>query len=76
MSTPSFAQDIRPMFREKDIDKMKEIADFDLSKYEDVRANAAAIYQHVEDGSVPCDGAWDDEQIVRFRQWMDEGMAA
>jgi hypothetical protein len=70
----SFAQDIRPMFREEDIQQMKNIADFDLSKYEDVRAHAVDIYGRVADGSMPCDEAWSDEKIARFKQWMDEGM--
>jgi len=69
----SFDQDIRPMFREEDIQEMKDIADFDLSKYEHVRARAADIYERLADGSMPSDEAWSDEQIARFKQWMDEG---
>ncbi len=76
MSQLSFAQDIRPMFREIDIQEMKPIVNYDLSKYEDVRANAAAIYERIEDGSMPCDQPWPAEQIAKFKQWMDEGMAA
>jgi len=74
MPPMSFAQDIRPMFREEDIEEMKDIADFDLSKYEDVRARATDIYERVTDGSMPSDGSWSDEQIAKFKQWMDEGM--
>jgi hypothetical protein len=74
MTPMSFTQDIRPMFREEDIEEMKDIADFDLSKYEDVCANATDIYDRLADGSMPSDGAWSDEQIARFKQWMDEGM--
>jgi hypothetical protein len=69
-----FEQDIRPMFREEDIQEMKDIADFDLSKYEDVQAHAAEIYERVADGSMPCNAPWSDEQIARFKQWMEEGM--
>jgi hypothetical protein len=25
---------------------------------------------------MPCDGAWSAEQIAKFKQWLDEGMAA
>ena len=53
---------------------MKDIADFDLSKYEDVRAHATDIYKRVADGSMPPGEPWSDEQIARFKQWMDEGM--
>jgi hypothetical protein len=76
MAPMSFAQDIRPMFREEDIQEMKDIADFDLSKYEDVHVRAADIYERVVDGTMPSDGSWSSGQIARFKQWMDEGMQA
>lgn len=72
----SFDEDIRPLFREKDVEEMKEIADFDLSKYEDVRENAEAIHSYLADGSMPCDGPWPDDQVERFKLWMDQGMKA
>jgi hypothetical protein len=76
MATLSFAHDIRAMFRDKDVQEMMDIANFDLSNYADVRAHAADIYERVADGSMPCDGAWSAEQIAKFKQWLDEGMAA
>lgn len=75
MSPLSFAQDIRPLFRDEDVEEMKYQSDFDLSKYEDVRARAADIYERLSDGSMPSDGAWPTEQIARLKLWMDEGMA-
>ena len=49
----SFANDIRPLFRDSpDIDSMKEYG-LDLSSYEDVRAQAGAIYARLKDGSMP-----------------------
>jgi hypothetical protein len=69
----SFARDIRSLFRDSDVDAMRYA--FDLGRYEDVKANAASIYERVADGSMPCDAAWPADQIVRFRQWMDEGSA-
>ncbi len=71
----SFAQDIRLLFRDKDVDEMTDVAGFDLSKHDDVRAHAQDIYERVSDGSMPCDGAWPADQIAKFKQWMDEGMA-
>ena len=44
MPPMSFAQDIRPLFRDEDVQEMTGIANFDLSKYEDVRSHAADIY--------------------------------
>jgi hypothetical protein len=71
----SFATDIRPLFRDTpDVDSMKPMG-LDLSSYDDVKAQAAAIYAVVEDGSMPCDGPWPEEQVSLFKRWMDEGMA-
>jgi hypothetical protein len=46
---------------------------FDLSKYDDVKNNAAAIHERLADGSMPCDEPWSQERIALFRQWIDEG---
>ncbi len=72
-SAPSFAGDIRPLFREEDAEAM-DFA-FDLRSYEDVRENSAEILERVEDGSMPCDGEWPDERVQLFRSWIDAGMA-
>jgi hypothetical protein len=48
---------------------------FDLSSYDDVRANAEAIYARLADGTMPCDGAWPAEDVERFRTWIDHGLA-
>jgi len=72
----SFATDIRPLFRDSpDVEAMKSFG-LDLSSYEEVKASADAIYSRLEDGSMPCDDAWPKEQVAKFKQWMDEGMAA
>jgi len=71
----SFATDIRPLFRDSpDVEAMKSFG-LDLSSYDDVKAHAEAIYSRLEDGSMPCDEAWPAQQIARFKQWRDEGMA-
>ena len=71
----SFATDIRPLFRDTpDVDAMKPMG-LDLSSYDDVKAQAISVYSRLEDGSMPCDGAWPDDQVALFRRWMDEGMA-
>ncbi|HLZ32206.1 MAG TPA: hypothetical protein VKV73_33200 [Chloroflexota bacterium] len=68
---PSFARDIRALFRDSDVDRMRFA--FDLSQYEDVKTNAEGIYERLADGSMPCDGPWPAERLARFKQWMDEG---
>jgi hypothetical protein len=70
----TFARDIRPLFREKDVEEMRFA--FDLGAYEDVKANAEEIHRRVADGSMPCDAAWPDERIALFRRWIDDGLPA
>jgi hypothetical protein len=67
---PSFARDIRPMFRDSDVARM--LFAFDLGQYADVKTNAEAIYDRLADGSMPCDGAWAADRVALFRQWIDE----
>ena len=70
-----FANDIRPLFRDSpDVDSMKDYG-LDLSSYEEVKAQADAIYARLEDGSMPCDGAWPEKQIALFKQWIEDGAA-
>jgi hypothetical protein len=68
----SFAEDIRPLFREDDRDAM-DFA-FDLWDANDVRSNAGAILGRLQDGSMPCDGGWSPEQIDLFSRWVAAGM--
>jgi hypothetical protein len=67
----TFAKDIRPLFRERDVKSMSFA--FDLSSYDDVRTNADAIYGRLANGTMPCDGGWSAEDVQRFRTWMDDG---
>jgi hypothetical protein len=72
--TPTFSADIRPLFRDSDVAAMSPM--IDLSSYDDVRANADAIYGRLSDGSMPCDAAWPDDQVATFKAWMDAGTRA
>jgi hypothetical protein len=67
----TYEADIRPLFRDRDVQSMSFA--FDLASYDDVRANAEAIYERLATGSMPCDGAWPSEEIERFRAWIDAG---
>jgi hypothetical protein len=75
MPSLSFATDVRPLFRDMDIQSMQSISGFDLSRYEDVRNHAQAIYDVVASGSMPCDEPWSAEYIAKFKAWVDGGMA-
>ena len=73
-STPGYARDIRPLFRESDRDSM-EFA-FDLWNYNDVCTHAQHILERLEEGTMPCDNEWPEEQISLFQSWIDAGMPA
>ena len=70
----SFANDIRPLFRdEPDVKTMKRMG-LDLSSYDGVKAQAEGIYARLENGTMPCDEPWPETQVSLFKRWMDEGM--
>lgn len=73
---PSFATDIKPLFRPRDVNIMRAISGFDLHVYDDVKGAADRILARLSDGSMPCDGAWPASDIALFKDWMDRGMAA
>ena len=70
----SFARDIKPLFRERDRQSMKFA--FDLWSYADVKEHSGGILQRLQDGSMPCDGAWTQEKVEAFRRWTETGMGA
>jgi hypothetical protein len=70
----SFAEHIQPLVRDRDCDSMKFA--FDLWSYDDVTRNAQGILARLENGSMPCDGAWPAERIDELRRWAEGGMAA
>lgn len=71
----SFAKDIRPLFRDLDVEEMKYNRNFDLSSYDDVRQHYIDIAMQVEAKTMPCDEPWTDAKIALFAQWIEEGMA-
>lgn len=76
--TTSFARDIQPLFRPKDIDHMRNF-DLDLANLEEVRAAAADIVARVDTNNTqiqmpkPPDPHWTLTPIQLLRLWMDEG---
>ena len=50
---------------------------FDLWSYDDVRAHAAGLFlSRLNDGTMPCDGAWPSAQVEVFRRWAESGTPA
>lgn len=70
----SFEQQIKPLFRERDRQSMKWA--FDLWSRDDVAGNSEAILGRLRAGTMPCDGAWSDEQIAVFQVWVEAGAPA
>ena len=69
--TVSFEANIKPLFREHDRQSMSFA--FDLWSYDDDRAHAAEILEHLENGSMPCDGAWPAARVEVFKRWTESG---
>ena len=69
--SPSFGRDIRPLFRDSDVQAMDFFVD--LASYDDVKDKAPVIYDRLRDGSMPCDVAWPADNVELFRRWMSEG---
>jgi len=69
----SFARDIKPLFRDKDRSSMS--VRFDLWSCHDVRDNAAAIWEALRAGTMPCDGPWTADDVARFARCVADGMA-
>jgi CDGSH-type Zn-finger protein/truncated hemoglobin YjbI len=69
-----FATHIKPLFRQMDRESMRFV--FDLWSHDDVSQYAAEILKRLDNGSMPCDGAWPKEKVDLFRRWIDGGMLA
>ena len=70
----NLGKDLEPgdaLFREGDREAMKWA--FDLWSHDDVAANGQAILGRLRDGTMPCDGAWPEDQIAVFQQWVEAG---
>jgi len=81
MNAPvGFAKDIRPLFKQLDIDHMKWFCD--LGSYDDVKLHAQEILNRLKATSGPVmppppskggDGPWSTDNIALFQSWVDGG---
>ena len=73
----SFARDIAPLFRPKDVTHMIANSSLDLSQYGPVRENAADIARRLVSRGRPMpprpDQPWTKVQIALFERWIAEG---
>jgi hypothetical protein len=73
----NYATDIRPLFREEDIDCMGSMGiELGNAAWMCVPANAQEVYRVVADGSMPPDEPWPADRVALFKQWMDAGCPA
>jgi hypothetical protein len=70
----SYDKDIKPLFRERDRESMS--SQFDLWSYDNVARMSDPILERLRNGSMPCDGAWPDEQVALFEDWIAAGKPA
>ena len=75
MGKLSFNTDIRPLFRPFDIVSMKPYG-IDLSSYEGVKNRAQDIYARLSAKDMPCVGPWSDNNVRKFKEWMESGMGS
>ena len=71
----SYAANVRPLFRDRDIQSMRKARNLDLSSYDDVSRRADDILSRLTAGDMPCDGAWPQSQIDLFAKWIAQGKA-
>ncbi len=69
--SPGFEADIRPLFRDGDIQSMR--FRLDLGSFDDVSASADAILERLRAGDMPCDGAWPRDRVDLFARWVQAG---
>ena len=46
---------------------------FDLWSHDDVSRHAEAILARLQEGTMPCDGAWPQERVETFENWISAG---
>ena len=73
----SFATDIRPLFREEDVECMEPMGvALDDPAWMCVPANAESVYGVLADGSMPPGEPWPEDRVALFKQWMEAGCPA
>ena len=67
--TISFADHVKPLFRESDRQSMRFA--FDLWSHDDVTEHGKAILDRLEAGTMPCDGGLAGGADRRLQRWLD-----
>ena len=73
----SFATDIRPLFRDEDVECMEPMGiPLGDAAWMCVPENAQTVYSTVADGSMPPGEPWAEDKVELFKRWMDAGCPA
>jgi hypothetical protein len=72
MATVSFATDLAPLLKQF---RGNMIWRFDLTSYDDVRENYAAIFDRIKNKGMPPPPypPQTDDQILKFEEWREQG---
>ncbi len=69
-----YRSDIRPLFRDFDVETLQRLDGIDLNDVNSVRANVEELQERLNKGSLPYDAYWSGAQIDLFNRWVDSGM--
>ena len=73
----SFVTDIRPLFRDGDIQCMGPSGvKLDDPTWMCVHANAQSVYSQISTAAMPPDAPWPPDRVSLFKSWMDAGCPA
>jgi hypothetical protein len=70
----SFAQHVKPQFRQRDRDSMRFA--FDLWSHAEVGTHAERIVERLSAGTMPCDGAWPPARVDLLERCVAAGRPA
>ena len=69
-----YRSDIRPLFRDFDVETLQRLDGIELNDVNSVRANVEELQERLNKGSLPYDACWSGAQIDLFNRWVDSGM--
>ncbi len=71
---PRYQTDIRPLFRDFDVQTLQRLDGINLNDVKSVRFNVSKLQERINNGSFPYDACWAKAQIDLFNRWLDSGM--
>ena len=69
-----YESDIRPLFRDFDVETLQKLDGIDLNSVESVRSHGKELQERLNKGSLPYDACLSSDQIELFNRWIDSGM--